>query len=102
MGHEPRRTPALSIIGVVAMAAAYLLAFIVLSDTDMASKFENGVAPPGANVAGLRAAAVASIVAALGAWVAVVTGGKTIPIVLVVIASAPFALMSLFTLELAF
>lgn len=89
-------------IGIVAMVIAYVLAFTVLSDTDMASKFENGVAPPGTDVAGLRVAAVGSIVAAAGAWVSVVAGRAIIPIVLVLVASAPFALLSLFTLQLAF
>lgn len=101
MSRELRSNPALSMIGIVAMVIAYVLAFTVLSDTNMASKFENGVVPPGADVAGVRAAAVGSIVAALGAWVSVVTGRAIIPIVLVLVASAPFALLSLFTLQLA-
>ena len=84
------------------MAVAYLLAFAVLSDTDMASKFENGVAPSGADVSGMRAAAAGSIVAAGGAWVTVVAGRRIVPIVLVLIASAPFAVLSLFTMQLAF
>lgn len=95
------RNPALSMIGIVAMVVAYMLAFTVLSDTDLASKFENGVTPPGTDVAGLRAAAVGSIVAAAGAWIAVIASRMTVPIVLVLIVSAPFALLSLVTLQLA-
>ncbi|MEW2478343.1 hypothetical protein AB0876_02015 [Mycobacterium sp. NPDC049093] len=102
MSPELRRNPGLSAIGIMAMVIAYVLAFTVLSDTDMASKFENGVAPPGTDVAGLRGAAVGSIVVVVGAWVSVVAGRAIIPIVLVLVASAPFALLSLFTLQLAF
>ncbi|MBU8820428.1 hypothetical protein KL864_31630 [Mycolicibacterium goodii] len=102
MNPELRRNPALSMIGIVAMFMAYVLAFTVLSDTDMASKCENGVAPPGTDVASLRVTAVASVLAAAGAWVSVIAGRAVIPIMLVLIASAPFALVSLFTLQLAF
>lgn len=89
-------------IGFVAMVIAYLLAFTVLSDTGLASKFENGVAPPGTDVMGLRVTAVASVLAAVGAWASVIAGRAVIPIVLVLIASAPFGLLSLVTLLLVF
>ena len=102
MSHEPSRNALLSIAGIMAMAVAYLPAFTVLSDTGLASKFENGVAPPGTDVAGFRVTAAASVVAAGGAWVAVIAGRSVIPIVLVLIASAPFALLSIATLLLAF
>lgn len=64
------RAVLLSIAACGAMVVAYLLAFSVLTDTDLASHFENGVAPAGTDLAGNRVAAVASIVAALGAWTA--------------------------------
>lgn len=102
MRQEHDRGAMLSIIALAAMAIAYLLAFTVLIDTDMASKFENGVAPPGTDVAGIRTAAVTSIVAALSSWVAAIASRKPIPVVLVLIASAPFAPLSLITLGLAF
>lgn len=89
-------------IGIMAMVIAYLLTFTVLSDTGLASKFENGVAPPGTDVAGLRVTAVASVVAAVSAWATVVAGRAVIPIVLVLLASVPFALLSLIALLLAF
>ncbi|MGV0675648.1 hypothetical protein ABQE62_05580 [Mycolicibacterium fortuitum] len=84
------------------MVVAYLLTLSVLSDTDMASKFENGVAPPGTDVMGNRIAAFGGIVAGGCSWVAAVTGRMVLPIVLVFIASAPFALLSLVALQLAF
>lgn len=102
MSQEPSCTAPLSLVGIVAMVVAYLLMFSVLSDTDMASKFENGVAPPGTDVMGNRIAAVGGIVAGGCAWVAAVAGRMVLPIVLVVIASAPFALLSLVALQLAF
>ncbi|WP_234787150.1 hypothetical protein [Mycolicibacterium fortuitum] len=84
------------------MVVAYLLTLSVLADTDMASKFENGVAPPGTDVMGNRIATVGGIVAGGCSWVAAVTGRMVLPIVLVFIASAPFALLSLVALQLAF
>lgn len=102
MSQDPSRTAALSLIGIVAMVVAYLLTLSVLSDTDMASKFENGVAPPGTDVMGNRIAAVGGIVAGGCSWVAAIAGRMVLPIVLVFIASAPFALLSLVALQLAF
>lgn len=102
MGHEPSRNAPLSLIGIVAMVVAYLLVFAVLSDTNMASKFENGFAPPGTDVLGNRIAAVGGVVAAGCAWVAAAAGRMVIPIILVLMASAPFALLSFVTLQLAF
>jgi hypothetical protein len=99
---EQDRGALLSITAAAAMVVAYLLAFTVLTDPDMASRFENGVAPPGTAVVGIRTAAVASVVAATGAWVAAIASRKAIPIVLVLMATAPFALLSLVTLGLAF
>lgn len=95
-------TALLSITALAAMFIAYLLGFVVLGDTDMASKFENGVAPPGTDVGGLRAAAAGSVVAALGAWAAAITSRRIILIVLVLIVSVPLAMLSLVTLQLAF
>lgn len=102
MSEEYDRGAMLSIIALAAMAIAYLLAFTVLTDTDMASKFENGIAPPGTDIAGIRIAAATSIVAATSAWVAAIASRKPIPVVLVLIASAPFAPLSLIALGLAF
>lgn len=102
MNHEPSHRGSLSFIGIAAMVVAYLLVLAVLSDTDMASKFENGIAPPGTDVLGNRIAAVGGVVAAGCAWVAAVAGRMVVPIVLVLIASAPLALLSLVTLQLAF
>jgi hypothetical protein len=102
MNQENDRSAMLSVAAVAAMVTSYLLAFTVLSDTDIASKFENGVVPPGTDVTGLRTAAVSSIVAAAGAWVAAVASRKAVPIVLVLISVVPFSPLALFALGLAF
>ena len=102
MSQETDRGVMLSVAALAAMVVAYLLTFTVLTDTDMASRFENGVAPPGTDIAGLRTAAVSSIVAAAGAWVAAVASRRAVPVVLVLIASVPFAPLALFALGLAF
>jgi hypothetical protein len=96
------RAVLLSITAIAAMVIAYLLGLTVLGDTDMASKFENGVAPPGTDIGGLRTAAAGSIVAAGCAWTAAITSRRVIPILLVLLISVPFALLSLVTLQLAF
>lgn len=92
----------LSTAALAAMVIAYLLAFTVLSDPDLASRFENAVAPPGTDFAGNRTAAATSIVAAAGAWVAAFASRKVVPVVLVFIASVPFAPLGLFALGLVF
>lgn len=51
----------LSITALAAIVITYLLGLTVMGDTDMASKFENGAAPPGTAVA-------LALVAALDAW----------------------------------
>lgn len=102
MNQENDRSAMLSVAAVAAMVTSYLLAFTVLSDTDIASKFENGVVPPGTDVTGLRTAAVSSIVAAAGAWVAAVASRKAVPVVLVLISVVPFSPLALFALGLAF
>ena len=56
----------------------------------------------GDDVMGNRIATVGGIVAGGCSWVAAVTGRMVLPIVLVFIASAPFALLSLVALQLAF
>lgn len=96
------RRAILSIAAIAAMFVAYLPAFTVLTDTDMASRFENGVPPPGSDLAGIRAAAVASVAAALGSWTAAVASRATGVSVAVLVATAPFALLSLVTFGLAF
>lgn len=96
------RTLMLSITAVAAVVIAYLLVFTVLRDPDMTDKLMNGVAPPGTDVAGTRAAAVGGIAAILGSWTAAVASRRIIPILLVLLASVPFAPMALFTLALAF
>lgn len=96
------RAAMLSITAAAALVAAYLLGLVVLTDTDMASKFENGVTPPGTDIGGIRTAAGMSIAAAACAWVSVIATRRVIPILLMVFASGPFVLMSLVTLQLAF
>ncbi|MEN4464245.1 hypothetical protein ABFV47_25085 [Mycolicibacterium fortuitum] len=102
MSQEHDRGVMLSVAALAAMVIAYLLVSTVLTDTDMASRFENGVAPPGTDIAGLRTVAVSSIVAASGAWVAAVASRRAVPVVLMFIASVPFAPLALFALGLAF
>lgn len=100
--HDRDRAVLLSIAAFAAMIIAYLLGLTVLGDTDMASKFENGVAPAGTDIGGLRIAAAGSVFAALGAWVAAITSRRVIPVLLILLISVPFVLMSLVTLQLAF
>ncbi|MGE2726055.1 hypothetical protein [Mycolicibacterium pulveris] len=102
VGRHPVHTVLLSITAAGTLTTAYLLGFAVLTDTDMASKFENGVAPAGTDIEGLRIAAGASIVAAICAWVSAIATQKAVPILLVSLAAVPFGLMSLVTLRLAF
>lgn len=102
MSQEHDRGVMLSVAALAAMVIAYLLTFTVLTDTDMASRFENGVAPPGTDIAGLRTAALSSIVAATGAWAAAVASRRAVPVVLIFIGSVPFAPLTLFALGLAF
>lgn len=102
MSQEHDRGVMLSVAALAAMFIAYLLTFTVLTDTDMASRFENGVAPPGTDITGLRTAAISSIAAASGAWVAAVASRSAVPVVLILIASVPFAPLALFSLGLAF
>lgn len=92
----------LSVTAFAALVIAYLLGLTVLTDTGMASKFENGTAPTETDTGGLRAAAGASIVAAVCAWASAIASRRTIPILLVLLASVPFVLLSLVTLQLAF
>jgi hypothetical protein len=100
--HDRDRAVLLSVTAFAAMIIAYLLGFTVLGDTAMASKFENGVAPAGTDIGGLRSAAAGSVVAALGAWAAAITSRRVIAVLLVLLISVPFVLMSLVTLQLAF
>lgn len=102
MSQEHDRGVMLSVAALAAMVVAYVLAFTVLADTGMASRFENGVAPPGTDIAGLRIAAISSTVAAAGAWVAAVASRRAVPVLLLFIASVPFAPLALFALALAF
>ncbi|MGE2837142.1 hypothetical protein [Mycobacterium sp. SMC-4] len=102
MDEEADRRVMLSIAGLAGMFVAYLLALTVLMDTNMASKFENGVAPTGTDVAGVQTTVILSIVAAGGAVVASLASGKTVVAVLAVLAFVPFGLLSLITLGLAF
>ncbi|WP_235621862.1 hypothetical protein, partial [Mycobacteroides abscessus] len=54
----------LSLLGVSTMVIAYALALGVLSDADMASKFENGVVPDHTDIASIRVSVIGSIVTA--------------------------------------
>ena len=104
MSQEQARDRAvlLSITALAAMAIAYLLIWAVLRDPDMTDKLMNGIAPPGTAVVGNRVAVIGGIIAALGAWTAAITSRRVIPVLLVVLASVPFAPRTLFTLALAF
>lgn len=84
------------------MFLADLFAFTVHNDPDMASKFENGVAPPGTHILGHRFSAVASIVAALAGAVSAIASRVTVAVVLVLVACIPLGLLSLVVLQLAF
>lgn len=101
-GQDPGAAVLLSVTAFAALVIAYLLGLTVLTDTDMASKFENGVAPLGTDIAGLRTAAGASIVAAVCAWASAIASRMVIPILLVLLASGPLVLLSVVTLQLAF
>lgn len=96
------RAVLLSITALAAIVITYPLIWVVLRDPDMASKFENGIAPPGTAVVGNRVAVIGGIIAALGAWTAAVASRRVIPVLLVMLATVPFAPMTLFTLALAF
>lgn len=96
------RAVLLSITAVAAMVIAYLLVFTVLRDPDMTDTLMNGAAPPGTDITGNRATVIGGILAALGAWTAAVASRRVIPVLLVLLASVPFAPMTLFTLALAF
>lgn len=87
--------------GGLAMFVAFLLGVGVIANPAVAQRLD-GTMPPGTDLSGVRTAAVASIVAAGGGVVAVLASRLIIPILLVLAACVPFALMSLFTLELAF
>ncbi|MGV0837120.1 hypothetical protein [Mycolicibacterium thermoresistibile] len=101
--HDDRdRAALLSITAGAAMVVAYLLTFSVLTDTNLAARFANGVAPGGTDLAGNRVAVVAGIVAALGAWTAAGASRKVGAVVTVLVASVPFALLSLIAVALAF
>ncbi len=95
----------LSLLGVVAMVTAYAMSFSVLSDTDMASKFENGVVPPGTDITGIQTCVIGSIIAAIASVVLATAGNivnsnafTKLVAVLGYLAVAPFALLTLITL----
>lgn len=96
------RAVMLSLASLAAMAIAYLLIWVVLGDPDMTDKLMTGIAPPGTAVVGNRVAVIGGIIAALGAWTAAVASRRVIPVLLVMLATVPFAPMTLFTLALAF
>ena len=96
------RGAALTVAGIAGMAVAYLLVWTVLRDPDMTDKLMNVSAPPPTAVVGNRIAVIAAIVAALGAWTATVASRRVVPVLRVVLASAPLVPMTLFTLVLAF
>lgn len=92
----------LSITGIAGMLIAYLLALTVLTDSGIASRFENGVAPPGFDIVGLRTTVVLSILSAVGAGVASRASGNVFVSALVLMAFVPFVLLSLAALAVAF
>lgn len=103
MNQEQDPGPAvLSVTAFAALVIAYLLGLTVLTDTGMASKFENAVAPAGTDISGLRTAAGASIVAVVCAWASAIASRRIIPFLLVLLASVPLVPLSLVTLQLAF
>ncbi|QIV79500.1 hypothetical protein [Mycolicibacterium frederiksbergense] len=99
---DRERAAMLSIAAVSAMIIGYLLVFTVLRDPNMTDKLMNGAAPPGTDVAGIRASAVGGFIAVLGGWAAAVGTRRVIPILLALLASVPFAPLALFALALAF
>lgn len=87
----------------------YALAWVVLSDTNMASKFENGVAPPETDIGGIQVVVILSIIAAVAAVVSAMMANvirstlfTKVIVVLCFVAIAPFALITLITVGLAF
>ncbi|MFL0275522.1 hypothetical protein [Mycobacterium sp. SMC-19] len=92
----------LALVGVLAMMVAFPLGMAVLFDHAAAFRLETGSLPPGADLTDSRIAAIASIAAVGTALVATSASRLIIPIMLVLAACAPFTLMSLFTLPLAF
>lgn len=93
---------ALGLFGVLAMVIAFPLGLAVLSDPAVALRLENGTLSPCTDMSGARTAAVSRGVTAGGAVVTAFASDMLIPITLVLAACAPFVLMSLFTLQLAF
>lgn len=99
----------LSLLGVSTMVIAYALALGVLSDADMASKFENGVVPDHTDIAGIRVSVIGSIVTA-ALSVTLATAGDIVHssaltklvAVLDYLALAMFAVLTLITIGLAF
>lgn len=87
--------------GGLAMFIAFLLGVGVIANPAVAQRLD-GTMPPGTDLSGVRTAAVASIVAAGTAVVAVFASRLIIPIMLMLTACVPFAILSLYTLELAF
>ncbi|TDZ82103.1 hypothetical protein DE4585_02632 [Mycobacteroides salmoniphilum] len=55
----------LSLLGTLAMIVAYAMSISVLTDTDMASKFENGTVPAGTDIAGIQTCVIGSVIAAV-------------------------------------
>ena len=96
------RATRLSLPALAAMAVAYLLIWIVFSDPDVADTLMNGTPPPGTAVVGNRFAVVAGVLAALGSWIAAVASRRVIPVLLVIVATMPFAPVTLFTAAIVF
>lgn len=99
----------LSLIGAVTMVIAYALSFSVLTDTDMASKFENGIAPAGTDITGIQMSTIGSVIAAVVSVVSTTAGNimnsntfTKLIAVLDYLAVAPFTMLTLLTVGLAF
>lgn len=106
---KQEKATALSLIGVLTMVIAYVMAFSVLTDTDMASKFENGVVPAGTDITGIQLSTIGSVIAAVVSVVLITAGNivhsnflTNLVLVLDYLAAALFTLLTLVTVGMAF
>ncbi|OHU31689.1 hypothetical protein BKG76_00280 [Mycobacteroides franklinii] len=99
----------LSIFGALAMIVAYSMSFSVLTDTDMASKLENGVVPAGTDITGTQMRVIGSVIASILSVVLATAGNivhsnafTKLVAVLAYLAVALFTMITLVTVGLAF
>lgn len=96
------RTTRLPVVAVAAMVIAYLLAFAVLGYTYMTARLEVVGTQTGTNLALVQVTAVISIVVALSACAAAAASRRTAVVVGILLATAPFGLVSIATIGIAF